>query len=127
MAADNSEVCDCGRGLSRLGQIQGRTQALVHCANGRWLPGTFFAHFFKEYDHLVQFFQVVQHEQGAFALKIVRGRHWTASAWDGMVTDLREYVGDSQIDLEYVDEVPLLATGKRTPVVSTVRMDFQTL
>ncbi|QIK75455.1 glycosyltransferase [Nocardioides piscis] len=127
VAADNSQACECGRGLSRLGQIQGRTQALVHCANGRWLPGTFFAHFFKEYDHLVQFFQVVQHEHGTFALKIVQGRHWTTPAWDDLLTDLRTYVGDSQIDVHFVDEVPLLATGKRTPVVSTVRPDFQTL
>ncbi len=127
VAADNSQTCACGRGLSRLGEIQGRTQALVHCANGRWLPGGFFGHFFKEYDHLVQFFQVVQHEHGRFNLKIVRGRHWTAPAWDGLVTALREYVGDTQIDVDYVDDVPLLATGKRTPVISTVRLDFQTL
>ena len=41
--------------------------------------------------------------------------------------DLREYVGETEIDVEYVDEIPLLRTGKRTPVVSTVRLDFQTL
>jgi phenylacetate-CoA ligase len=127
VAADNSETCPCGRGLSRLGEIQGRTQALVHCANGRWLPGTFFAHFFKEYAHLVQFFQVVQHEHGTMTLRIVKGPHWTAPAWLGLEEQLREYVGDSEVLVEYVDEIPLLATGKRTPVVSTVRVDFQSL
>ena len=127
VAADNSEVCPCGRGLSRLGEIQGRTQALVHCANGRWLPGTFFAHFFKEYAHLVQFFQVVQHEHGSMTLRIVKGAHWTRPAWDGLEKHLRDYVGNSDVVVEYVDEIPLLATGKRTPVVSTVRVDFQTL
>lgn len=127
VAADNSTQCLCGRGLSRLGEIQGRTQALVHCANGRWLPGTFFAHFFKEYAHLVQFFQVVQTDSGAFTLKIVKGQHWTEAAWAGLLDDLREYVGDSTIDVEYVEEIPLLRTGKRTPVISEVRVDFQSL
>jgi phenylacetate-CoA ligase len=120
-------VCTCGRGLSRLGEIQGRTQALVHCANDRWLPGTFFAHFFKEYAHLVQFFQVVQTVRGAFTVKIVRGPHWTPLEWEGLVVALREYTGDTDIHVDYVDEIPLLRTGKRTPVVSHVRVDFQHL
>ena len=127
VAADNSEVCDCGRGLSRLGEIQGRTQALVHCADGRWLPGTFFAHFFKEYAHLVQFFQVVQTEGGVFTLRIVKGPHWTTSEWNHLLAHLGAYVGSSEVIVDYVDEIPLLATGKRTPVISSVRPDFQTL
>ena len=44
-----------------------------------------------------------------------------------MVAHLREYVGETEIVVEHVDEIPLLRTGKRTPVVSTVRLDFQTL
>jgi phenylacetate-CoA ligase len=127
VAVDNSEVCACRRGLSRLGEIQGRTQALVHCADGRWLPGTFFAHFFKEYAHLVKFFQVVQTERGVVTLRIVKGLHWTASEWHRLMGHLREYVGVSEVLVEYVEEIPLLATGKRTPVISTVRPDFQTL
>jgi len=127
VAADNSQPCPCGRGLSRIGAIQGRTQALVHCANGRWLPGTFFAHFFKEYDYMVKFFQVVQTERGRFTLNIVKGPHWTKQSWEDLIAALREYVGDTAIETAYVDSIPLLATGKRTPVVSSVRVDFQSL
>lgn len=127
VAMNESEACDCGRGLSRIGDIQGRTQALVHCANGRWIPGTFFAHFFKEYDYLVRFYQVVQSKRGEFTLRIVKGPHWTEESWHLLVAELRRYVGSTEILTEFVDSIPLLATGKRTPVVSSVRLDFQSL
>lgn len=127
IAADNSIPCECGRGLSRIGKIEGRTQALIHCSNGRWIPGTFFAHFFKEYDYLVQFFQIVQKTKGEFTIKCVKGSQWSELGWEKLIADLREYVGDTQINTEYVIEIPLLKTGKRTPVVSEVKLDFQQL
>jgi phenylacetate-CoA ligase len=125
MAVDQKSICDCGRGLSRIGDIQGRTQALIHCANERWLPGTFFAHFFKDYEHMVKFFQVIQEIKGEFTLLIVKGEHWTSSEWNSLLNNLRTYTGETNIKVEYVSEIPLLATGKRTPVISKVKVDFQ--
>lgn len=127
VAHPNRTTCACERSLGRIGDIQGRTQALVHCANGRWLPGTFFAHFFKDYDHLVATYQVVQRERGSFHLKVVRGSQWSSSEWAIMMGELRTFVGDTVVNVDYVDEIPLLATGKRTPVVSSVQVDFQEL
>jgi phenylacetate-CoA ligase len=126
-AVDNSGKCNCGRGLSQIGEILGRTQALVHCKNGRWLPGTFFAHFFKEYDYLVRFFQVMQEERGSFRLNVVKGSNWTESGWKEMLNELQIYTGQTQIETIFVEKIPLLATGKRTPVISKVEIDFQTL
>ena len=60
VAVDETEPCPCGRHLSRIGRIEGRTQAIVHCANGSWLPGALFLHFFKDYEHAVRFFQIRQ-------------------------------------------------------------------
>lgn len=122
-ASDNS--CDCGRGLSRIGAIQGRTQALVHCANGRWLPGTFFAHFFKDYSHSVRHFQVVQNAAGSFKTRIVPGEFWNDATWNEIVAALRPFVGPTTLEFELVDQIPLLLTGKRTPVISSVEVDFQ--
>src|SRR5258708_1132705 len=38
VAVDESRPCPCGRHLSRIGRIEGRTQAIVHCAHGSRLP-----------------------------------------------------------------------------------------
>jgi phenylacetate-CoA ligase len=127
MAVDNNIPCECGRGLSRIGEIQGRTQALIYCANGRWLPGTFFAHFFKDYDNIISLFQVVQEEKNGFILRIVKGNHWNSSDWDELIDHLRKYVGETLIKVDFVQSIPLLKTGKRTPVISYLKNDFQNI
>lgn len=127
VAADNSKPCACGRSLSRIGSIQGRTQALVFCDNGRWLPGTFFAHFFKEFPAVVNQFQIVQAVEGAFTLKVVKGPFWGESSWRTVLESLKEYVGTTRIDTQFVESIPMLRTGKRTPVISQLRVDFQRL
>ena len=122
----SKEKCECGRSSPRLGSIVGRTQALVLVSGGKWLPGTFFAHFFKEYESLVSQFQVVQHFPDGFTLKILKGPHWSMPAWRSCVEDLQRYAGEEvSIDYEFVSQIPLLRTGKRTPVVSSLRIDFQ--
>jgi len=126
-AVDQDQPCPCGRGLSRIGRIEGRTQAIVHCADGTWMPGTFFAHFFKDYDHIVRLFQIHQLERGSFTLKIVRGPQWTQEGEADMLELLGGFVGDTRVTVEHVDTIPLLRTGKRSPVVSEVREDFQGL
>jgi phenylacetate-CoA ligase len=128
VAVDETQPCPCGRYLSRIGAIEGRTQAIVHCANGTWLPGTFFMHFFKDYEHAVRSFQIRQVRRGEFTLKIVKNRRYTQPEFDDMMKRLRYFVGDdTTIDVEFCQEIPMLETGKRSPIVSTVREDFQTV
>ena len=127
VAFDNSADCKCGLAHNRIGDIEGRTQAIVHCANGSWLPGTFFAHFFKDHESVIRFFQVEQHTKGVFTLKIVKNDGYRQADMDAIVNQLRQYVGDTVIEVVYVSEIPLVRTGKRSPVVSTVLEDFQSL
>jgi len=118
-------TCTCGRSMSMIGKIEGRTQALVHCANGRWIPGTFFAHFFKEHESQISHFHVVQKVRASFDLLLVKNRGWDPVGWQRVLDELRDYVGDTDINVRFVSEIPMLKTGKRTPVTSKVRFDFQ--
>lgn len=124
--AQAPESCSCGRQSMKIGKIVGRTQALVKVEGEKWLPGTFFAHFFKEYDDIVGHFQIVQEKENELILRIVQGQHWSEDSWQACLTYLREYVGDGiVIKEEFVREIPLLRTGKRTPVISNLLLDFQ--
>jgi phenylacetate-CoA ligase len=123
-------LCECGRPHSQIGRIEGRTQAIVHCGNGAWLPGTFFAHFFKEYDFLIRFFQIVQESPNEFTILIVKGEQFSQSEFELFIERLRAYVGDeaqTRIFTRFVQEIPMVRTGKRSPVVSSVPIDFQHL
>lgn len=119
--------CECGRPHSRIGRIEGRTQAIVKCGNGVYLPGTFFAHFFKEHDSTVRFFQIVQDVENEFHLNLVLQNNLSSNAIENLVDELRNYCGSAEqtkIIVDIVDEIPLLKTGKRSPVISRVATDF---
>jgi phenylacetate-CoA ligase len=124
--AVEQKTCRCGRAHSLIGAISGRTQALILCTNGVWLPGTFFAHFFKDFEYAVQHYQVTQESPKKFTLKLVPMPQFTNEVEDRILRDLKAYTGQEQIiEVSLVEEIPLLKTGKRTPVVSSVKLDFQ--
>ncbi len=126
VAIDAAAPCPCGRGLPRIGNIEGRVQSIIIGGNGCYLPGTFFAHFFKEYTFLVRQYQVVQHRPGAITLRLVKGHRFSDQHLEAMLSALRQYMGAStEIVVESVDLVPLGRTGKRQAVVSSVPLDYQ--
>src|SRR5207302_1178947 len=123
-----NDVCSCGRGLPRIGRIEGRAQAIILCANGTWLPGTFFAHFFKEYDFAVRHYQVVQRDVGAIELKVVPEAGYSRTIEEQILHELWRFMGETMhIEVQLVDEISLVRTGKRTGVVSYLQFDFQKL
>jgi phenylacetate-CoA ligase len=127
-AVDNSQPCPCGRGLPRIGEIQGRAQAVILCSNGAWLPGTFFSHFFKDYDYAIRQFQIVQLSQHEVDFKYIPDLQCSLAVLQEIVTHLKTYMGDGmKINVLEVDEIPLVRTGKRTSVVSHLKYDFQDL
>jgi len=122
------EPCPCGRAHSLIGQIIGRTQALVLCANGVWLPGTFFAHFFKDYEYAIQHYQVQQKLPNEFTINIVPKSQLSQNVNLEIINNLKNYTGhETVISINIVEEIPLLRTGKRTPVISSVSIDIQNL
>ncbi|MGE0492690.1 MAG: glycosyltransferase [Vulcanimicrobiota bacterium] len=128
VAVDPDEVCSCGRGLPRIGDIEGRVQAIIVGANGTYVPGTFFAHLIKDYHHVVRHFQILQEKAGAVRFLVVRGPRYSDSAFEEIVDLIREYLGrTTDIQVEYVEEIPLGRTGKRHHSISKIGMDFQQL
>jgi phenylacetate-CoA ligase len=124
--AVEQNLCLCKRPHSQIGAISGRTQALISCSNGVWLPGTFFAHFFKDFDYAIMHYQVVQEYPEMFIVKVVPKPQFTSELKNRIIFDLKKYTGRNQnISIELVKEIPLLKTGKRTPVVSSLKLDFQ--
>lgn len=126
IAMDATNPCRCGRGLPRLGDIEGRVQAIIQGTDGRYVPGTFFAHYLKEFDHALSRYQVVQQERGAIRFRIVKGGRYSEEALQEILATFRHYLGaDLKIEVEHVDNVELGRTGKRLASVSTLPVDFQ--
>jgi phenylacetate-CoA ligase len=125
-AVDDTIACSCGRGAPRVGAIEGRVQSIIQGADGRYLPGTFFAHYLKEFDHAIKKFQVVQEERDAMIFRVVKGGRFSDDVLDEVLATFREYLGqEMKITVEFVDEVAMVRTGKRLASVSRLGIDFQ--
>lgn len=126
VARDPAAPCACGRGLPLIGNIEGRVQSIIQGTDGRYVPGTFFAHYLKEFDHAITRFQVVQERQGAMTFRVVRGGRYSDDVLEEILATFRQYLGDDlEIDVEFVENVELVRTGKRLASVSRLGIDFQ--
>ncbi|MFW5739200.1 MAG: glycosyltransferase [Myxococcota bacterium] len=125
-AVDNTRPCSCGRGLPRIGNIDGRVQSIIQGVDGRYLPGTFFAHYLKEFDFAFKLYQVVQDERDAMTFKVVKGSRYSDGVLDEVLSTFRRYLGEEmRIDVEFVDDMEMIRTGKRLASVSRLPVDFQ--
>jgi phenylacetate-CoA ligase len=125
VAVDQSKPCACGRGLPLIGAIEGRVQSIIIGTDGRYVPGTFFAHLLKDYDHAVRLFQVEQERPGHIFFRVVKGGRYSDETLQEILAVFREYLGDIQIEVSFVDNVELIRTGKRMASVSRLAVDFQ--
>ncbi len=117
-AVDETKPCECGRESQRIGAIAGRTAALILTPLGRTLPGTFFAHFFKDYEEIVNQFQIIQESSHEIKVKIVQGRSWNEEAFKQLLEDLNKFLDGLGVVIDFVSVIPLGRTGKRSPVIS---------
>jgi len=103
-------------------------QAIIIGTNGNFVPGTFFAHLFKDYDHVVSQYQVIQEVRGEVILKIVKAPRYTEEGFADIMTQLRHFLGyDMKFKIEHVDLIPLGRTGKRQGAISKLSLDFQAI
>jgi phenylacetate-CoA ligase len=127
-AMDPTRLCACGRGLPRIGRIEGRVQSIILGADGRYVPGAFFSHVFKDYDHAIRQFQILQTDPDAITFKVVKGRRYSDEALTEVITLLHRYLGaEMKIAVEFVDNIDMVRTGKRLATVSKLGIDFQSI
>jgi len=120
------ESCKCGRGLPLIGNIQGRVQSIIVGANGKFLPGTYFSHLFKDYEFIVKQYQVIQTKSGEIDIKIVKALRYEEKLFKELILMISNTLGDkTKINIEFVDIIPLVKTGKHSSVLSTLPIEFQ--
>lgn len=128
IALEPDRLSKCGRGLPLIGKIEGRIQAIIIGTNKNFLPGTFFAHFFKEYAHCILQYQIIQNVIGEVDLKIIKGNRFTQNQFNSIINELRKHLGsDMKINIDFVTEIPMVRTGKHQGAISNLKIDFQNI
>ena len=101
VAIDAAEPCPCGRGMPRLGDLQGRPPAIVHGAGGRRVPASFFARLVADYDHAIRKFEVAQLAPDAIAFRIAKAGRFSDDVLAEILAAIRRYLGaDTRIEVE---------------------------
>lgn len=128
VAMNNEIPSPCGRGLPRIGKIEGRVQAIIAGTNGNYVPGTFFAHLFKDYDYAIKQYKVIQEKPGGMTLQIVKALRFDEKTFGKIISTLHEFLGnDMTIDVEFHESIPMVRTGKQQGSISRLTFDFQRL
>ena len=115
------------KGLQIIGSIQGRTQSIILSPSGKYIPGTFFSHFFKDYQHLVAQYQIIQNNFSSIDLNILKGSRYQKKEFDEMVKNLTQFI-DKKIKIRVFflnKPIKLGVTGKRQAVINRMSIDFQ--
>jgi phenylacetate-CoA ligase len=111
--------CSCGRGLVRIGPIEGRVTETLFDGEGRAVGGLVFNILFAAIGGIAHSFQIVQRRDRSIVLKIVLlSGHQMPEREAKILRDYAaHYVPGVPFSIEVVDDIPLTPAGKRKVVV----------
>jgi phenylacetate-CoA ligase len=119
LAVVTARACGCGRGLPLVERFLGRPSAAVVGAHGRYIPAAVFADLFQEQEHAVLRYQVVQDQQDAVTVRIIRKSRFTADTEHAIRAQLARVLGERvTIRLDYVETLPA-SSGAPEPTCFT--------
>lgn len=117
--AHEETVCACGRSLMKIGPIEGRTTETLRDGRGAAVSGMVFNILFGVMDHVAKKFQVVQKLDGSVVMKVVptTGPKLPEENFKAIHSFADKYLPGAPFKIEYVEDIPLSAAGKRKVVV----------
>jgi phenylacetate-CoA ligase len=125
-AMDDEQTCRCGRGLPRIGAVEGRVQSMVVGANGVAMPSSFFLHVLKDYSYAVERFQVEQTTPGKIVFRYVPAGRFHPRVLEEVYAVFRSYLGEEmEIRSEPVERIEMVHTGKFRSVINHMQIDYQ--
>lgn len=103
-------------GYPVLGKLYGRRFDLTFSTDNKAIFPLSYGRILKHYDNVAQW-QVVQESKTDFLLKLVMRRE--DPSVENVIPQFKDFLGkNANIIIEYVNDIPVLASGKRKPVVN---------
>ena len=123
----SNEICSCGRGLPLMESIEGRASQFLGVRDkhsGRIVPldaSVIMDYIMIHLKSPLESFKIIQESLDYVVIKIVRGKYYLKEDTDFLLEQLHNYLGtDVNIDVQFVDALPPLPSGKRSPFISKI-------
>ena len=123
----SDEVCSCGRGLPLMSSLEGRVTSFMAVDDkklGKIIPvlpagpgviGVALMHVPLEN------YRIVQESLERVVIKAVKGTGYSQKHTDFIIEYTQKFLGDNiSIDVEFVDSIPPLPSGKRAYFISKI-------
>ena len=121
----SDEMCPCGSELPILAELLGRTTATFRTKTGILIHGGYFTRQFYGVKGVNQF-QIIQETLKHCVLKVVVNEQWTGATCRYLVQCIQKALGgDVAVTVEFVDDIPVPASGKREYTISKVGADVR--
>ncbi|MBI5102977.1 MAG: phenylacetate--CoA ligase family protein [Nitrospirae bacterium] len=124
MGTLTQKKCECGRGLSVLKNVDGRSQEFLKTTDGRYVPGVFFPARFRNLKGIEQY-QIVQEQVSHITLKIVKNQFFINEELEDMISVIKDKIGrDISVTTEECSNIALTGRGKSRLVISYIEKEF---
>ncbi len=113
------DACPCGRGLPLLGAVEGRTSELIVGKNGKYYSCQS-PRLFGSDIHGIGQMQLIQDSLEEILIKIVPDARWNQDSQDALRERMCSLLGDIDVVIRLVDEIPPAPSGKYPFTISRV-------
>lgn len=121
------DKCRCGRGLTAVKTIEGRSQEFLKTLDGNYVPPVFFPNSFKNLKGIEQY-QIIQEDIYNITLRIVRNQFFTAEELKNMTRVINEKIGNTvTIKIEQCHQIPSKTPTKTRFILSHLPVNLFTV
>jgi phenylacetate-CoA ligase len=118
-----AETCDCGRGLPVVSGIEGRLDDAIITPDGRMIPASGMTLAF-EFSEAIAQAQLYQETVDELTIRVVKSPGYSMEDHAFMLDQVRSRIGEAmRIQVEFVDEIPRLPSGKQPFAISKATLD----
>jgi len=117
----SDEKCSCGRNLSLIKEISGRTTDFLKLKSGKNIPFLFFNYTFEQFGPFIKGFQIIQKDWDNIVVNVVPTDRYSSSSEEDLKKKLSGELSGVSIRVEKVEEIPLEKSGKKKIVISEIK------
>ena len=113
------DECSCGSHFPMMKILQGRKSDVIQLSDGRIVSAL------AVYCRLgpvpgIKQFQLVQEKLDRFTVKLIKETRFENKTTDEIKRILRQSLGNAEVDVLFVDDIPKQGAGKLVPFISNV-------